>query len=76
MMDELIQEIEAAVNDIKQKLLMSDTLTADEKIGMVDAVKKDLANWRDQLRAMSSGLESLQVVRKEIQGLLEAEATK
>ena len=73
-MDELLHEIETAASDIKQKLLMSDTLTADEKIGMVDAVKRDLANWRDQLRAMSSGLESLQIVRKQIQGLIEADA--
>ena len=66
-MDELLHEIETAVVDIKQKLLMSDTLSADEKIGMVDSVKRDLARWRDQLRAMSSGLESVQVVRKQIQ---------
>lgn len=65
--DEKLEEIRDAAVNIVQKLLASETLSAEEKNGMAEAIKRDLDRMRDDFIAIASSLESIEVVRKIIQ---------
>ena len=65
--DERLEEIRDAAVNIVQKLLASETLSAEEKNGMAEAIKRDLDRMRDDFNVIASSLESIEVVRKMIQ---------
>lgn len=66
--------IDGAVTNVESKLASANSLTREEKQGIVDALQKDLYRTLDNLQHVASSLESIQVVRNQINELKESRA--
>lgn len=66
--------IDGAVTNVEHKLASANSLTREEKQGIVDALQKDLYRTLDNLQHVASSLESIQVVRNQINELKESRA--
>lgn len=66
--------IDGAVTNVEHKLASANSLTQEEKQGIVDALQKDLYRTLDSLQHVASSLESIQVVRNQINELKESRA--
>lgn len=66
--------IDGAVTNVEQKLASANSLTREEKQGIVDALQKDLYRTLENLQRVASSLESIQVVRNQINELKESRA--
>ena len=69
-----VRLIEGAAINVEQKLASANSLTQEEKQGIVDALCKDLSRIIDNLQHVASSLESIQVVRNQINELKESRA--
>ena len=62
--DETIEEIRSAAVNAVQKLLDCEAITGQEKADIRHAIQVDLVRLRDNLRAIGSQIESIEVARK------------
>ena len=62
--DLTVEEIRSAATNAVQKLLDCEAITAQEKDEMRHAIQVDLVRLRDNLRAIGSQIESIEVARK------------
>lgn len=62
--NETIDEIKAAAVNAVQKLLDCEAITSQEKADIRHAIQLDLVRLRDNLRAIGSQIESIEVARK------------
>lgn len=62
--NETIDEIESAAVNAVQKLLNCEAITGQEKADIRHAIQVDLVRLRDNLRAIGSQIESIEVTRK------------
>lgn len=62
--DLTVEEIRSAAINAVQKLLDCEAITAQEKDELRHAIQVDLVRLRDNLRAIGSQIESIEVARK------------
>jgi hypothetical protein len=70
----VVDHIGSAAANVEQKLASASSLTQEEKQGIYDALLKDLQQTFDNLQHVASSLESIHVVRNQINELKESRA--
>lgn len=69
-----VELIGGCAANVEQKLASADSLTREEKQGIVDALLKDMSKIIENLQHVASSLEGIQVVRKQISELKQPRA--
>jgi alcohol dehydrogenase class IV len=72
LIKQALQLLEHSANNVVQKTSDATTLTTEERQGMFDAIYSDIQKLFDSFVAISHQLESLEVVRKQLQELKES----